>query len=143
MSEWVKYDGTNPPTDTSKHVFLQFNNHVYAMRAGVWTEPAFHEYCFAVAAKPVRWCYLDPVEPEPEMPDVVWISGWNLSDGEGHWGREEIIPGSGRNRYRRCVEKEFGRSGHTGSEQWHCECGAWWDSTYGAFCPACGGEVKR
>ena len=94
----------------------------------------------------VAYKYHDPyVEPEPEMPDVVWVSGWALPDGEGHWVREEIIHGSGRNRYRRCVEITPVLLGHVESVLCDRTCGKCSAQMMMAdhFCPRCGAEVKR
>ena len=134
MSEWIKYDGSNPPTDRTKDVRWMINPQRN------WYVTCYAGHANAIPSGASAWQYLDPFfAPEPETPDVVWISGWNLPDGEGHWVREEIIPGSGRTRYRRCVEKRIGRF----NGAWQCECGASWISRHGAICPACGAEVKR
>ena len=82
MSEWIKYTGDNPPTDTSRGL------HMWWMRSveNYWS-PGWNPVWLGNGL--VAYKYHDPyVEPEPEMPDVVWVSGWALPDGEGHWVRE-------------------------------------------------------
>jgi len=139
MNEWIKYDGTNPPTDRTKDVRwrIDFGHGSYVTH-----------YAGAMGIAPagaIAWQYLDPYPVEPEMPDVVWISGWNLPDGEGHWVREEIIHGSGRNRYRRCVEITPVLLGHVESVLCDRTCGKCSAQMMMAdhFCPRCGAEVKR
>jgi len=137
MNEWIKYDGTNPPTDRTKDVRwrIDFGHGSYVTH-----------YAGAMGIAPagaIAWQYLDPYPVEPEMPDVVWLMKTGALGGVGVLGSWYDRACSGTTRYRRCVEKEITLPSPDDNTIRECECGAQWLSMYFSFCPHCGAEVKR
>jgi hypothetical protein len=77
MSEWIEYDGTNPPIYTTR--WLQWaatGDNISS--PGTWASGALPGL--------VAWRYLDtdPYAPRPELPEKIWITD-NQSDNPNHF----------------------------------------------------------
>ena len=67
MTEWIKYDGTNPPTDTTKHVIWEWivSSHVHPHYTTTWLAGWARDK--RVPDNFRRYAYIDPYkEPLPK-----------------------------------------------------------------------------
>jgi hypothetical protein len=61
MNEWTVYDGTNPPTDTSKHVLWEVEYPNGELGTISWAKDSAHRSPLSTAK---RWKYIEPYQPE-------------------------------------------------------------------------------
>ena len=61
--DWIKYDGTNPPTDTSRAILVSWEDGDEGAMPEGWNDSGVAE----CAPPPIAYKYYEPYNPEPDL----------------------------------------------------------------------------